>query len=174
MKELSLHILDIVQNSVHAGATEIEIDITESLSDNQYVIRIADNGKGMDNETLQSLSNPFFTTKNKKTGLGIPLLQQHAEMTGGTVNIWSEPGKGTVITAVFTHNHFDRQPMGDMASTFISLVVAYPQIEFIYKHTTETNEAEINTFKIKEILDGVPITSAEVLEYIRSIIKSIS
>lgn len=174
MKELSLHILDIVQNSVHAGATEIEIDITESLSDNQYIIRISDNGKGMDNETLQSLSNPFFTTKNKKTGLGIPLLQQHAEMTGGTVNIWSEPGKGTVITAIFTHDHFDRQPMGDMASTFISLLVAYPQIEFIYNHNTGTNEVNINTLKIKEVLEEVSITSSEVLEYIRNIIKSIT
>ncbi len=174
MKELSLHILDIVQNSVHAGATEIGIEVTESLADNQYIISISDNGKGMDEETLQALSNPFFTTKNKKTGLGIPLLQQHAEMTGGSVNIWSEPGKGTVITATFMHNHFDRQPMGDMAATFISLIVAYPQIDFTYNHATESNDVHINTFKIKEVLEEIPITSKEVLEYIRSIIQSIT
>lgn len=171
MKELSLHILDIVQNSIHAEASEIKIEVIEDIQRNLLSISIEDNGKGMTQEIVNRLLDPFFTTKQKKTGLGIPLLKQHAELAGGNLEIDSEPGKGTCIKATFEHRHFDRQPMGDVTQTLIGLIRSNPEINFIYKHSVNEKKFELNMSKIKEELDGLPVNSREILNFLEQMIK---
>lgn len=170
MKELSLHILDLAQNSVNAGATAIQIIVTENTVANKLEIKISDNGKGMTDEVLKQISDPFFTTGNKKTGLGIPLVQQHTKATGGEFKIKSSPGKGTILTAVFAHNHIDRQPMGDIAATITSLIRSYPNIDFIYRHSFNNKQFTIDTCEIKLELDGIPINKKEIIDFIYDMI----
>jgi anti-sigma regulatory factor (Ser/Thr protein kinase) len=170
MTELSLHILDLVQNSVNAGANAVHISINENLIENMLEIIITDNGKGIRNEELKKVEDPFYTTGNKKTGLGIPLIKQQAEATGGRFEIKSIPGKGTTLKAVFTHNHIDRQPIGDIASTIITLIRAYPQVEFIYKHSCNDKKFIIDTCEIKAELQGIPIYKKEIIDFIKDMI----
>ena len=172
MLELSLHILDIVQNSIHAGANEIRLVIDDLAGQNQVRIAILDNGKGMDEATLHKLSDPFFTSKNKKTGLGIPLFRQHAEAAEGGVDITSEVGRGTTIEAWFVRNHIDRQPMGDLVGTLSMLVRSNPSIRFILKYATDVGLFEFDTHEIMRELDGVPIDTPEVTAFIKEYISS--
>ncbi|NJK87441.1 MAG: HAMP domain-containing histidine kinase [Bacteroidales bacterium] len=115
MKDISLHIMDIVQNSVNAGATQITISVSENAN-GMMVISVKDNGCGMDKDTIEKVTNPFFTTGNKPTGLGIPLFEQSTRQSGGSLNIDSEKGKGTIVTACFQKNHIDMPPLGDIGS----------------------------------------------------------
>lgn len=170
MTELALHILDLVQNSVNAGANAVQINIIENTISNKLEIKIKDNGKGMDFETISKVDDPFYTTGHKKTGLGIPLIKQQAEITGGKLEIQSIPGKGTTLYAVFSHNHIDRQPLGDIASTIVSLIRAYPEIEFIYKHTYNNKNFTLDTCELKAELQEVPINSQEIIDFIREMI----
>jgi hypothetical protein len=172
MKELSLHILDLVQNSVQAKAKNIEIVITEDYSMNLFSISIKDDGTGMNKETMQQILDPFFTTKNKKTGLGIPLLKQHAELTGGNIEIESIKDSGTKVTATFGHSHFDRQPLGDLTGTLIGLIRSYPDLDIYYKHEIEKREFEFSTKEIKQELKGISIASSEIIEFIKEMIQS--
>jgi Histidine kinase-, DNA gyrase B-, and HSP90-like ATPase len=166
MKELSLHILDIVQNSLQAEATEIKIFVVEDLIQNIYSIKIVDNGKGIPEEKLSSLLDPFFTTKNKKTGLGIPLLKQHAEMAGGNLRIESKVGIGTSIIATFQHDNLDRQPMGNIVETITGIIRYNSETKFIYHHQYDEKEFELNTDEIKSELGEIPINSREVINFI--------
>ena len=125
MKDLSSHMMDIVQNSIRAEASWIQIRICEDPEADLFLIEIQDNGCGMDEATLARVRDPFFTSRTvRKVGLGIPLLQQNAERTGGKVSIVSQPGQGTTLTARFGHSHLDRPPLGDVAET---LPVRYPR-----------------------------------------------
>ena len=171
MKELSLHILDIVQNSLHAGADKIEVEVCENITENSFIITISDNGCGISEEKIANLLDPFYTTKNKKTGLGIPLLKQHTEMAGGNFSIESKPGAGTKICATFEHNHLDRQPMGDIAKTISGLIRANPQVRFIYSHQINTNQFTLDTDEIENELEGLPINSKEVVNFIEDYIR---
>lgn len=171
MKELSLHILDIVQNSLHAGASEISISVVEDFRKNLLSIQIGDNGKGIPEDKLMNLLDPFFTTKKKKTGLGIPMLKQHAEMAGGDLQVESKVGKGTILTATFQHDNLDRQPMGDLTGTIIGLIRANPEICWKYKHRVNEREFLLDTNEIKAELDDVPINSREVLNFIEEFIR---
>ena len=118
MKDLSSHMMDIVQNSIRAEASWIQIRICEDPEADLFLIEIQDNGCGMDEATLARVRDPFFTSRTvRKVGLGIPLLQQNAERTGGKVSIVSQPGQGTTLTARFGHSHLDRPPLGDVAET---------------------------------------------------------
>jgi hypothetical protein len=171
MKEISLHILDIVQNSIHAGASVIKIYISENNSQNLFEVKITDNGAGMDKETLNQITDPFFTTGNKKTGLGIPLLKQHTEATGGKLIIESEKGKGTIVDALFINDHMDRQPLGDIASTITGLVRTCPDIEFIYRHSYNSKHFTFDTNEIKKELDGIQINNNEIISFLNDMIK---
>jgi len=158
MKELSLHILDIIQNSISAGAGKIEVLIEENIPENQYIIIITDNGKGMDEEMLQIVTNPFFTTRTtRKVGVGISLYKQNAEQTGGSLTIESKVGEGTSVKAVFGYNNIDRPILGDIAGTMTLLIGANPEIRFIYNHYTALSEFEFDTVEVKEELGKVPI-----------------
>lgn len=134
MEEISLHILDLVENSISAGATRVEIVVEENLKRDILRIVVKDNGRGMSEDEKKRVFDPFFTTKGKKTGLGLPFIKQAAESTGGSVKIKTGPGKGTVLSAIFTRSHIDRQPLGDIATTIATLFLSHPEIDFVYKH----------------------------------------
>jgi hypothetical protein len=171
MKELSLHVLDLVQNSIQANATDISIGIEENSLNDSYEIIINDNGSGMDENTRKQVLDPFFTTKNKKTGLGIPLLKQHAELTGGRIFIQTKIGKGTRIQAVFVRSHIDRQPLGDITGTLISLIRSYTDIDFEYTHKVNQIGFTFSTKEVKQELEGISIASGEVIAFISELIK---
>ena len=131
LPEISLNILDISENSVSAKATEIKIVICVNTQQNQLMVQITDNGKGMDAETLNRVTDPFYTTRTtRKVGLGIPFFKQEAECTGGSFSISSVPGKGTQITAVFCTDSIDCMPLGNLNETVYSLIVMHPDIDF--------------------------------------------
>lgn len=170
MKELSLHILDIVQNSIQAKASRIEICIHENNSTNKLEITISDNGEGMSEGTIRQVLNPFYTTKNKKTGLGIPLLKQHTEMTGGSLTIKSKERKGTTVSAIFTKDHMDRQPIGNIAGTLTGLIRSNPSIHFRYLHQVDIKKFELDTDELLNELDGLKINSTEVIQFLEQMI----
>ncbi len=163
MREISLHILDIVQNSVVAGATRIGVYVDEDIAADKLAVKITDNGCGMSKEFLEKVIDPFTTKRTtRKVGLGIPLFKTAAESTGGSFDIQSEVGKGTCVTAVFGYSHIDRQPLGDMADTMLGLFTSYESIDFLYQHKIGDKEFEVETAELKKVLDGVPFTTPEV------------
>ena len=172
MKDLSLNILDITENSVKAGASLIEITLTEK--DGQLILVIADNGCGMKPEILRGVIDPFYTTRTtRKVGLGVPLLKLAAEQTGGEVRMesWHEseyPDRhGTVVTAIFYQNHIDFTPLGDIVSTMVTLIQGSPQIDFVFRHTSATLDVLLDTREMREVLgEDVPLNLPEVLHWI--------
>ena len=132
MNDLSMHILDIVQNSISAGATRVTLTVDEAPGADLLTIVIGDNGKGMTSEQVSRLSDPFFTSRTtRKVGMGIPLLMDSARQSGGDVRIESEPGKGTEVTAVFGYSNIDRPPLGDVANALMLLVSSNPALDFL-------------------------------------------
>ena len=135
MEDLSLHILDIAENSISASAKRIEIRIDENEVKDLLTIEIKDDGKGMDEQTLQKALDPFFTTRNtRRVGLGLSLLAQAARETDGNLVLDSRNGQGTTVKATFSFSHPDRKPMGDILETIRTLVVGYPGVDFLYEH----------------------------------------
>lgn len=172
MKELSLHILDIVQNSIGAGAKNVSILIDEDVSKDKLVITVKDNGRGMDKETVEKIKDPFFTSRTtRRVGLGIPMFFESARRCGGGLVIHSEIGKGTEVTAEFILSHIDRAPIGNMWDTMTGLIICNEDVEFEYNHKYSGRCFQFKTSEIKEILDGVPISSPEVVEWISGYIK---
>ena len=135
MEDLSLHILDIVENAVAAGATRVLITVNENAGRDCLSFRVTDNGRGMSREEKERALDPFFTTKRKRTGLGLPLLAQTAGVCGGRVVLESVPRKGTRITARFRFRHIDRPPLTKMTETMMMLFFGHPEVEFRYRHT---------------------------------------
>jgi anti-sigma regulatory factor (Ser/Thr protein kinase) len=172
MKDLALHILDILQNSVTAGAKLIQLSIDELPAQDTYIVSIIDNGKGMSEEMAQQVTDPFFTTRTtRKVGLGLPLLKQNAERTGGNLLIHSKPGEGTEVTATFNYTHIDRLPTGDIAGTLALTVSSYPDIDFKYTHTTPEGTFVFDTIEIKETLEGLPISHPQVIAFMKDFIR---
>lgn len=172
MKTLALHILDITENSVAAGASLIEVEILDSLSKNQYQVTIRDNGKGIDKEMLKTVTDPYTTSRTtRKVGLGIPLFKQNAEQTGGGFAIKSEVGKGTEVVATFTHKNIDRPPLGDIAGTIVMLAANDREIEIIYTHKTDTDTFSFDTKDVKEALDGMSLSSPKVINWLKEMIN---
>lgn len=173
MQDLSLHILDIAENSIRAGATEIRIKIIEDIKKNLLLIEVGDNGQGMDEETKKKVFDPFFTTKAcKRTGLGIPMLAQSAKECGGKLTIRTENGKGTVITASFRYDHVDRKPIGDIGNTLIVLIASNPDIDFIFEHRKDDSRYFLNTAEIRKELDGIPVNTPDVIKIIKDDISA--
>jgi len=171
MEDLSLHILDIAENSVRAKAKRVEIRVIEDLENDLLSIEIEDNGQGMDDEVLKRALDPFFTTKDKKWGLGLSLLAQATKEAEGEFRIDSEPDRGTRIMATFKHSHIDRKPLGNMAETLIALICGNPDIDFFYCHKKADLTYSIDTCKIKAEFGGLPMNSLEVLKVIKEEIK---
>lgn len=172
MKDLSLHILDIAQNSISAGAQNIGISIVEDLATNTLVIEVKDDGRGMPAEVLMRVTDPYYTSRTtRKVGLGIPLFKQNAEATGGILQIDSEEGRGTILSATFGQNHLDRPPLGDMAGVMVLLVGANPEIRFVYTHRVENEEYAFDTQEVKEALDGLPVNDPQVMRFLKEMIS---
>ena len=172
MRELSLNVLDIAQNSISANATLIEIELKESAEDNKLLVGIYDNGKGMSKEQLIAVRDPFFTTRTtRKVGMGIPLFKMAAEMTGGHLEIESEIGVGTKVKAFFNTDHLDFIPVGDMASTMVMLITMNESIDFIYTRHNNEKSFTLDTRILKEILNGVPFSEPSVSAWLRDYIK---
>jgi hypothetical protein len=163
--------MDIAQNSIRANATRVEVDVEERVTRDTLAITIRDNGKGMDAMTVARVSDPFFTSRTtRKVGLGIPLLKQNAEATGGAVTVRSLPGEGTTVEAVFSRSHLDRPPSGDIPGTVVLLAVANPGIDVRYKHVTEKGEYFFSSKETREFLGGVPLDDPEVVAALREMI----
>lgn len=179
MKELSLNILDITHNSIKAKASEISIKVTESLSKDVISIEIGDNGCGMSEDFVAKITDPFVTTRTtRKVGLGVPLLRQAALDTEGSFEINSKLGEGTKVFATFKLSHLDRAPIGDISSTITSLIMAAPDVRFIYTHTTDKSSFTLDTAVLSEELDGISLAEPEILvwigEYINENLQSIN
>ena len=172
MQDISAHIMDIVQNSIRANASRVEIVVEESLSGDVFAFTIKDNGCGMDAATLAKVTDPFFTSRTvRKVGLGLPLLKQNAEATGGSVTIQSTEGAGTSVRALFSHSHLDRPPTGDIPETVVLLLAANPDREIVYRHSTEKGEYTLHSTEIIEFLDGVPLNDPEIIRALRQMIE---
>lgn len=172
MNELSLHILDIVQNSIKANATLVQIVVDEDRSTNQYSITIEDNGHGMNQKTLSEVADPFFTTRTtRKVGMGVSLFKMACEMTEGSFEIESEVDKGTKVTAIFKDNHIDRAPLGSIEETISILILNDKNIDILYKHKIGNSEFVFDTREVKKILDGIPFTNYDVIMWIKNNIK---
>lgn len=177
MKDLSMHIMDILQNSTRAKATEITLEVLLDSAKDTLTLIFKDNGCGMDAETVQKVINPFFTTRTtRKVGLGLPLLKQNTEQTGGFMNIQSEVGVGTTVTAVFGLTHLDTPPMGDLAGTMVLTISANPDIRFLFHYKRDDDvDYLLDTDEVYEILDGMSINDPDVIESLKEmIIENIS
>lgn len=165
MQDLSLHILDIAENSITAGAKNIEIKVIEDFKKDLLIIEIADDGKGMDPEVLTQATDPFVSTrKERRVGLGLSLFEQAARMSNGDLTIRSDPQGGTRVRATFQHSHIDRKPLGDIGQTIITLVMGSPEIDLVYRHKKSKYEYCFDTRTIKAQLEDA---STNIPEWIR-------
>ena len=171
MRELSLNILDIAQNSISAGASLITIEVSEDTKEHLLSLTVSDNGCGMDEETLRNVCDPFFSTRTtRKVGMGIPLFRLAAEQTGGSFEITSEKGVGTSTKAVFHSDSIDFTPLGDITSTVTVLVSMNTDRDFIYRRKVDGEEFVLDTREIKNILEGVPLDNPEVVQWMKEYI----
>lgn len=176
MKEISLNILDIVENSVKAGATLTTIEIIENSD--TLTLTITDNGCGMKQEMLETVTDPFSTTRTtRKVGMGVPLLKLAAEMTGGSFSIDSRhieeypENHGTVVCAVFNKKHIDFTPLGDVTASIITLIQGHSDRDFLFIHKLEKGEVRLSTEELRAVLEDVPLNSFEVLQWIEEYIN---
>lgn len=171
VEDISLHILDIAENSIRADAKKIEIVIVRDTAHDLLRIEVNDDGRGMDPETLAKIQDPFFTTKQKKTGLGIPLLTQAAEQAGGKVTVASAPGKGTRVSITFRWSHVDRPALGSMADTVLTMIAGHPDLDLVYEEREDDRIFRLDTRELRSELEDVPLNSPAVLDAIRGLLK---
>ena len=173
MKELSLNILDITENSVKAGATLTEITLSETPE--TLVITIKDDGCGMSEETVKSVIDPFYTTRTtRKVGMGIPLLKLASEQTGGEFKISScdsPDNHGTLVSASFNKKHIDFTPLGDIVSTITTLIQGHPDTDFLFTHNYDEASVSLDTREIRQVLEDVPLDTYEVIKWIEENLK---
>jgi len=171
MQELSLNILDIAQNSIVANATLIEIGV--EVDENDFLaITIRDNGKGMDEESVKNVINPFFTSRTtRKVGLGVPFFKQAAEDTGGSFHIESQVGVGTTIKAVFDTTNIDYTPLGEVWDTVAILIQMNENLDFVYTVKKDGEEFVCDTRQLREIMEGMPLSDLNVVQWIKEFIR---
>lgn len=171
MTELALHILDIAKNSVRAHASRVEILVDVSSERNLLTVSVSDNGCGMSDELKNSVTDPFSTTrKTRKVGLGIPLFKQAAETTGGEFSLESELGVGTTTTATFVLDSIDRVPLGDVAGTMTTLIGGDEHVDYVLTYRVDGREYVFDSARVREIMEGIPLSTPEVLGYIEDMI----
>ena len=170
LAEISLNVIDIARNSVRAEASLVEIAVSIDTASQVLTLRITDDGKGMTPEQVASVEDPFFTSrKTRSVGLGIPFLKQAAEITGGTLHIDSEVGKGTNVIATFHQDNIDCMPLGDINSSIHTLVTSTSEdIDFLYTYEVDGRSFALDTREIKEIVGGVPLQNIEISAWIKS------
>lgn len=167
MRELSLHILDLVQNSIEADATAVVLEIKEDLAADSLIIRVQDNGRGMDEKIRQLVIDPFITTRTtRRIGLGLPLMEMSSKRCDGYLNIDSVPGKGTTVEAMYRHSHLDRPPLGNMTETIKSIIIANSELQFTYRHSVNERTFTLSSIELHDILGDVPMTHPDVLVWL--------
>ncbi|KUG21864.1 sensory transduction histidine kinase [hydrocarbon metagenome] len=172
MLELAAHILDIAENSVRAEAKLIEINIDEDTVNDSLSIEIIDDGQGMNPEEIKKALDPFYTTKTvRRIGLGLPLLADATQRSGGYFNLESKEGKGTTVQAFFGLTHIDRQPLGDIISSLIILIAGNSNVNFIYRHRCDDRQFALDTRIIRKEIDDIPINNPAILKYIRDVLE---
>jgi len=164
LRELSLHILDVVENGITAGADIIRIQVEESRTADLLRIKINDNGRGIPAEKLKKLQDPFVTSRTtRRVGLGLSLLAAAAERCDGKMAVAAGTGGGTEVRASFRYSHIDRAPMGDMASTMATLLMGNPHIDFVYTHLIGDEEFSLDTRDLKKELGDHALEDAMVI-----------
>lgn len=173
MKDLSLHVMDIAQNSIVAGASVIRIIVKIDQHADRISISVEDNGCGMDAAMVEAVVSPFTTSRTtRKVGLGIPMFKAGAESCDGDFELSSKPGEGTYISASYRISHLDRPPLGDMAETILALVVCNPDLDFIYEYIVDEKEYLFDTRMIRDVLGHeVALNLPEVAAWIRDYLK---
>lgn len=174
MRELSLHILDLLQNSLEAGASNVLLIIDEDLVNDRLTIIVEDNGRGMDDSQVSRAADPFFTTRTTRhVGLGLPLLAAAAQRCGGELKLESSPGAGTKVTATFQHSHIDRAPLGDIVDTLLAFLLTQSStkpFDLRYRHRVGDREFAFDTEEIKRELEDVPLFHPQVRDWLRNFI----
>ena len=166
MNDLSMHILDIIQNSISAGATRVTLTVDENPAADLLTIVIGDNGRGMTPEQVSRLSDPFFTSRTtRKVGMGIPL------QSGGEVRITSEPGRGTEVTAVFGYSDIDRPPLGDVANALMITASSNPRMDFLFTYRYNGEEYVLDTADVKEIFGEDAFENLTIVKNIEEMLK---
>ncbi len=172
MKELAMHVYDLMENATAADATEVKLTIRDSLRDNIYAFTIEDNGKGMSPEFMARVTDPYTTTRTtRKVGLGLPLIKMNTENCGGGMKLQSELGNGTHLDFWFEHNSWDRPPMGDLAGSIVMLCAAHEEIHIIYRHITDKDEFVFDTAEIHEALGGMSMNDIKVMQWLKEMIR---
>lgn len=173
MRELALHLLDIAENSAAAEAKTIRIEIMEDISKDRLSMCVEDDGKGMTEEMVKRVTDPFVTSRTtRKVGLGIPLLKEAAEACNGSFSISSKVGVGTKVFVDFQRSHIDRMPLGDVSTTFLNLMIAHPVIHFIFRYVVGSEEFFLDDETIKSELQDVSLTEPVVLNFLRNLFES--
>ncbi len=172
MRELSLHLLDIAENGVSAGAQNITITIVEDLRTDRLQLAVEDDGRGMDAAMVEQVTNPFITTRTtRKVGLGIPLLKLAAEMCDGRLTVESTPNVGTTVNVDFQRSHIDRMPLGDVVGTLLALLVGWPQVHWVLRYRVDDEEFVFDDAPIKEELGDLPLSDPEVIGFLRGALR---
>ena len=172
MHELSLHVLDLVENSTGAGADQVTVTVEEDAGRDELRIRIEDNGRGMDDEMAAKVTDPFVTTRTtRKVGLGLPLMDMTTQLCDGHLRIASAVGVGTTVDAAWRLDHLDRPPLGNMAATLKTILVMNPKLHFQYRHTVGERSFLLDSEEIRLALGDLPLTQPAVLEWLDGYLK---
>ena len=173
MREIALHILDVAENGITAGADCITIIVDEARVENLLRIIIADNGKGIQTDKVNTLTDPFVTSRTtRRVGLGLSLLEAAARRCEGDLTIDSQPGQGTRITATFRYDHIDRAPMGDMTGTLMTLIMGNTEVDFVYSHRIDSHHFDLDTRELKAELGPLYMTDAAVMYHLKQTIRT--
>jgi hypothetical protein len=172
VRELALHLLDIAENSVAAGAKNVTVAVEEDTRTDRLILSVEDDGRGMDEKMAVAVLDPFVTSRTtRKVGLGLPLLKAAAEACNGGLTLTSKVGEGTRVVCEFQWSHIDRMPLGDVAGTVLALVIGTPQVHWVYRHRANDETFDFDDQPIKETLGDVPLTEPDILSFIRATLQ---
>lgn len=172
MQDLAMHLLEIIMNSISAGAKRIGITFLESTKDNTIEMGVQDDGKGMSQEMVERVTNPFTTgRKTRNVGLGVAFMYGLCEQCNGSFHVESELGKGTTVRAIVERNHIDLPPRGNLGEMMMACLQANEDIDYRFVYKIDDNEFTFDTIEVKEQLDGVPIREPEILLWLRDYIN---
>ena len=172
MQDLSLHILDLCENSLAAGARLVTVVVEQRPGEDRLTVSVRDDGRGMTAEQLRRVCDPFYTTRTTRpVGLGVPMFRLAAELTGGSFSISSQPGRGTEVRAEFVPSHIDCLPLGDMAATMCTLISGSPGVDFVYTRLYDDRRFELDTRRMRGILGAVPLNTPEVLDWVGGFVR---
>lgn len=174
MRDISLHVLDLVQNSLAADATQIEITLDEDLGKNLLCLTVRDNGRGMSEQQCQAALDPFYTTRTTRNiGLGLPLLQAATERAGGQLQLHSQLGKGTTVIASFVYDNLDRPPIGDMSLTLMSIIALNEQCQFTYRRRRGEQGFVLSSQELRQELAGIPLDHPQIAAWLRDYVREL-